>query len=67
MALCECLDSKCPAHPGRECDQTLPRATSWGFLKEAILFRTDQDDKAGTLFCAQCRQDALASGLFVAA
>lgn len=54
---CQCYDQGCPAHTGvgycRE--ETYPKN---------VLYRVDMTDESGTVFCPECLQDALESGLF---
>lgn len=52
---CECCDSDCLIHPGKECCQRSNLST---------LYRVDMEDKTGTKFCPKCWDDAMESGLF---
>lgn len=52
-ALCECSDPVC-AHGNGRC----------AFPYDEILYRINQVDHTGTLFCACCAEDAMDSGLF---
>lgn len=51
---CECCDELCPVHRGEECQEE-------GTL---TLYRVDMDDVSGTVFCDECAEDALSSGLY---
>lgn len=54
---CECADSGCPVHLGADyCHETT--------YPKNRLYRIDQDDISGTIFCALCLVDALESGVF---
>jgi len=50
---CECSDPGCPACKGR-CTKKA----------KMCLIRIDMEDETGTLFCNDCSNDALDSGLF---
>lgn len=52
---CECADTGCPAHFG------LPHCER---RANAVLFRTDMEDKTGSLFCERCALDAYGSGVY---
>jgi hypothetical protein len=52
---CECGDSGCHAHLGKE---------ECRHLATTILYRVDMDDQTGTAFCEACADDAYESGLF---
>jgi len=54
-SLCECSDPGCPHHKGKDI------CTRRGY---DILFRSDMEDETGTVFCADCADDAFTSGLF---
>jgi hypothetical protein len=51
--MCECADGGCPACHG-DCER---EAT-------VTLHRVDMEDRTGTLFCDECAEDAMSSGLF---
>lgn len=52
---CECADPVCPFHVGEaKCEES----------GSVVLFRIDQTDETGTLFCEECAEDAFGSGLF---
>ena len=51
---CECADVGCPVHIDEVCPQ----------LGHTILTRVDMTDETGTLFCWDCSDDAMDSGLF---
>jgi len=55
---CECADPGCPAHVG------VSRCRELTYERGHVLFRSDMDDRTGTVFCAECLTDALDSGLF---
>jgi len=50
---CECSDPGCPACGG-QCAETA----------EIVLYRIGENDETGTMFCADCANDALDSGVF---
>lgn len=52
---CECADSHCPGHRGYA---VCPHDAT------ATLYRVDMEDRTGTLFCSECLDDAMMSGLF---
>lgn len=55
MSKCECSDPGCPVHNGR---------SSCNKVAKQCLVRVDMEDKTGTLFCFDCAEDAMESGVF---
>lgn len=55
LGRCECSDSGCPAHSGK--NRCSHQAT-------IVLYRSDMEDRTGTAFCDKCAEDALDSGVF---
>lgn len=58
QGLCECSDRQCPAHKDYSC------AHRHGKRGQSVLYRVDMTDETGTLFCSDCADDAMESGLF---
>ena len=56
ISRCECNDIACFRH------QNSSECTGVGLV---VLYRTDLEDRTGTLFCDECACDALDSGLFM--
>ena len=52
---CECSDFGCTVHEGR------PNCSRNG---HTVIHRMDMVDETGTLFCWECSDDAMDSGLF---
>lgn len=53
--LCECTDSGCPVHEGKE---------DCGRRGNGTVYRVDMEDNTGTVMCAACADDAMQSGVF---
>ena len=53
--VCECADPGCPIHRG---------VSHCGESAVVTLKRIDMEDRAGTMMCRACADDALESGLF---
>jgi hypothetical protein len=54
---CECADPGCPAHLG------LGKCAEPTYARSR-LYRIDMEDHTGTVFCEECYEDALDSGVF---
>jgi hypothetical protein len=55
--VCKCADAGCPVHTGK---------TACGGKATVVLVRVDMDN-ARVLFCQECAEDALQSGVFAEA